>query len=323
MRQLTVARRLFACSSPKTHDEKATVAFSCVPQHTGVTNRICLQENVSVHGPSGLTTQLAKPKWSHMFWSTDTNNNNLNKYDDTNHDETKQSDRTHDDNSQRYYQHNRRYNHDGSRRQRGRKKNPRRKRGGIKKRRCRPVQPQGEQVQKNSNIVSFYFANPSSASEKAKMHLLERDDDVVLVAEHHKNKEQTLKLITFFGSNGWMATASPARPTERSETGTTAGVLTAVRNNIDNRPPSFATDAEGRTTPNAQITGRMMVLSGVEILALAGYLQCGLGFGGSNAVFLIEFDFITRGGKIPFILGIDANTPPEAWTEISWGSKFS
>ena len=47
------------------------------------------------------------------------------------------------------------------------------------------------------------------------MHLFERDDDVVLLAEHHKNKEQMHKLINFFGSSGWMATASPARPTER------------------------------------------------------------------------------------------------------------
>ena len=65
---------------------------------------------------------------------------------------------------------------------------------------------------------------------------------------------------------------------------------------IDNRPPSFATDAEGKLTANAQLTGRMLVLSNVEILSLAGYLESGLGFGGSNAIFLTDLDFITRGG---------------------------
>ena len=69
------------------------------------------------------------------------------------------------------------------------------------------------------------------------MHLIERDDDVVLIAEHHQNREPTPKLIAFFGSNGWKATASPARPTERSEKGTTAGIIAAIENNIDNMPP--------------------------------------------------------------------------------------
>ena len=121
------------------------------------------------------------------------------------------------------------------------------------------------------------------------------------------------------GSNGWKATASPARPTERSDSGTTAGVLAAVNSYLDNRHPSFATDAEGKLTANAQLTGRMLVLSKVEILALAGYLERGLGFGGSNAIFLTDLDFITRGGKVPFILGLDANEPPESWNQIAWG----
>ena len=120
------------------------------------------------------------------------------------------------------------------------------------------------------NTVKFFFANWTYASEKAKLHIIERDDDVVLGAETHQNKERTLALVKFFGAHGWRATASPARPTERSEEGTTGGVIVAVKNNIDNRPLSIATDAEGKLTANAQLTGRLVVLTGVEILALSG-----------------------------------------------------
>ena len=35
----------------------------------------------------------------------------------------------------------------------------------------------------------------------------------------------------------------------------------------------------------------------------------------------MDMDFITRGGKVPFILGLDANVPPEAWDHVDWGEK--
>ena len=54
---------------------------------------------------------------------------------------------------------------------------------------------------------------------------------------------------------------------------------------------------------------------------LAGYLECSLGFAGPNHEFLMDLDYLTRGGKIPFVLGLDANTKPEAWLEIMWGAK--
>ena len=90
------------------------------------------------------------------------------------------------------------------------------------------------------------------------------------------NREGTVKLDRFFGSNKWMATASPAPPTERSDKGTTAGVLVAAKNYLNNRPPAFAIDPEGKLTGNAQLTGRLIVLASIEILFLAGYLESGL-----------------------------------------------
>ena len=145
---------------------------------------------------------------------------------------------------------------------------------------------------------------------------------MVLLAEHHKDEAGTNKLIGFFGRFGWKATASPARPTERSEAGNTGGVVAAIKNYLDTRPPSFAIDAERTLTGNAQLTGRLLSLTWVELLVLAGYLESGLGFEGANHDFLLDLDFITRGGKVPFVLGLDANEIPEAWMSISWGENF-
>ena len=123
--------------------------------------------------------------------------------------------------------------------------------------------------------MRIYVANATYASETALVHLVERDDDVVLIAEHHKDKVGTGALISFFGRHGWKATASPSRPTERSAKGTTGGVIAAIKNHIDHRPPSIATDPEGKLTSSAQLTGRMIVLAKIEILTLAGDLLRG------------------------------------------------
>ena len=53
------------------------------------------------------------------------------------------------------------------------------------------------------------------------------------MVEHRRNKEGTMQLISFFGAHGWRAIASPARLTERSDKGTTAGVIAAIKNHVD------------------------------------------------------------------------------------------
>ena len=203
---------------------------------------------------------------------------------------------------------------------RKKKKNPKRKRGGTKKHR-RLIGP--IRNRRDPQVVSFFFGNITYASEKAKSYIIERNDDVILLAEHHKNIAGTIQLVNQFSRHNWRVTASPARPTERSAEGNTGGVLVGIKNFLDSRPPSFATDAEGKITSNAQLTGRMMVLSWLELLVLAGYLESGLGFTGSNYEFVVELEFLTRGGKVPFILAMDANEEPEAWDNFGGERKSS
>ena len=79
-----------------------------------------------------------------------------------------------------------------------------------------------------------------------------------------------------------MCTASAASPTERSLTGNSAGVLAGIQQNRSNRPLSICSDVEGKVAHNPQLTGRLLVLEHVELLAFASYLESEAGFSSAN-----------------------------------------
>ena len=103
-----------------------------------------------------------------------------------------------------------RRNSDGSKRVGGKKLNKNKTRGGNKRKQCNEEKPK-----RDKQLLKVYFGNTTYASEKAKAYLVERDDDIVMIAETHLRKEDTLKLIKFFGQHKWQASASPARLTEK------------------------------------------------------------------------------------------------------------
>ena len=76
----------------------------------------------------------------------------------------------------------------------------------------------------------FIFANITSLNEKAKVRLIERGDDVMLLAETHCAKKEAEAFLKLLGGHSWCGTTSPAQPTERSDKGTAGGVLAAVKN---------------------------------------------------------------------------------------------
>ena len=76
---------------------------------------------------------------------------------------------------------------------------------------------------KDPDVVIFFFASVMELSEKAKLHIIGRGDDVVLMAETHREAKDTDKFLKLLGSHGWTGTASLAQPSERSESGTVGG----------------------------------------------------------------------------------------------------
>ena len=121
--------------------------------------------------------------------------------------------------------------------------------------------------------------------------------------------------------HGWNSTASAASATERSAKGNSAGVLAAIAKHVSNRPLTICSDVEGSTTSNPQLTGRSFYLQDIEIIAVGSYLEGVVGFSHANHKVLRDIDVITRGGKIPFLCGIDANKNKADWSEIMWGDK--
>ena len=175
--------------------------------------------------------------------------------------------------------------------------------------------------QKDPNSITVFFANVTRMSEKAKHKLITRGDDVLLVTETHLTAEENQALIKLMSTHGWNSTASAGRPTERSEEGTTAGSFAGIQNFHSNRPLTICKDELGKVTANAQLTGRMLILHKIEILTLAGYFVGGSVAQECNQKFLSDVDFITRGGRCPFICGIDGNKLKAEWDKIRWGSK--
>ena len=63
------------------------------------------------------------------------------------------------------------------------------------------------------------------------------------------------------------------------------------------------------------------MFSHVELRTLAAYLESESGFSKANQKVLRDIDFLSRGGRIPIICGVDANENNEAWDEVMWGDR--
>ena len=103
------------------------------------------------------------------------------------------------------------------------------------------------------------------------MRVIERNDDVLLLAETHSNKTETDLALKLLATHSWCSTASPAQLTQRSELGTAGGVLAAIKNFYEGRALSTCIDTMGRFTSNAFLDGRLLILLKIEILCLSGY----------------------------------------------------
>ena len=96
------------------------------------------------------------------------------------------------------------------------------KRGGARQQRSR-------NDDRDRSTVTIFFANITSFSAHAKAYITQRDDDILMLAETHKNGLETKKMTTELGKLGWQCTASPAMASNRSQFGNVGGVLSGVK----------------------------------------------------------------------------------------------
>ena len=91
---------------------------------------------------------------------------------------------------------------------------------------------------------------------------------------------------------------------------------------IDSRPLSYCCDDSGNFTPNPLLTGRLVSLSKVEILVGALYLEGKLKLTAANFLALSDLEAWVSGGRLPFIIGMDANMDASEWQQFWWGSRL-
>ena len=69
---------------------------------------------------------------------------------------------------------------------------------------------------------------------------------------------------------------------------------------------------------NPRLAGRVIRVEGRGILLFTAYFEHSVGFRSDiNASLMQDVCFLTRDGKLPFILGADFNFPPSLWQDLS------
>ena len=71
------------------------------------------------------------------------------------------------------------------------------------------------------------------------------------------------------------------------------------------KPLSVCTDETGVVCPNPRLAGRVIRVMGGEILLFTAHIE--------HTNLMQDMCFLTRDGKLPFILGADFNFPPSLW----------
>ena len=102
----------------------------------------------------------------------------------------------------------------------------------------------------------------------------------------------------------WAGTGSAAISTANN--GTSKGTLALFRTRWFSKPLSFSTDQAGVLWPIPRLAGRVIRVKGREILLFTAYFEDSVGFRRDiNANLMQDVCFLTRDGKLPFILGAD------------------
>ena len=162
--------------------------------------------------------------------------------------------------------------------------------------------------------MNILQCNVTNWSEHVNHYILTSDFDAALISETHLEREKlVLKKARKFS---WAGTGSAAISTARNDT--SAGVLALVRTRWFTKPLSMCTDEAGVLCPTRRLAGRVIRVMGREILLFTASFGHSVGFRSDiNANLVQDVYFLTRDGKLPFILGADFNFPPSLWQDLS------
>ena len=158
-------------------------------------------------------------------------------------------------------------------------------------------------------VVNILQCNVTTWGEHAKHCILTSDFDAALSFETHLEREKLVTAAKVARTFSWAGTGSAAISTANN--GTCAGVLALVHTRWFSKHLSVCTDETGVLCPNPRLAGRVIRVVGRETLLFAAYFEHSVGFRSDfNAKLMQDVCFLTRDGKLPFILGADFNFPP-------------
>ena len=141
------------------------------------------------------------------------------------------------------------------------------------------------------------------------------DFDAALISETHLERE---KLVTAAKeARKFSCAGAGSAAISTASNGTSAGVLAMVRTRWFSKPLSICADEAGVLCTTPRLAGRVIRVMGMEILMTA-YFEHSIGFRSDiNANLMQDLCFLTRDGKLPFILGGGFNFPPSLWQDLS------
>ena len=163
--------------------------------------------------------------------------------------------------------------------------------------------------------ISFQ-CNVTTWSEHAKHYILTSDFDEALISETHLGREKT-------GDCCWRS--AEILIGRHRQCGDQRCKLAQVREYSHwsahvgfPSPCPYVQTKLVFLCPNPRLAGRVIRVEGREILLFTAYFEHSVGFRSDiNANLMQDVCFLTRDGKLPFILGADFNFPPSLWQDLS------
>ena len=172
-------------------------------------------------------------------------------------------------------------------------------------------------------VVNILQCNVTNWSENAKHYILTSDFDAALISEAHLEREKVVTAAQRCAKNSRgqaqavrrSALQAMAQVREYSHWSALVGFST---------PLSVCTDEAGVLCPNPRLAGRVVRVKGRRFLMFTAYFQHFVAFRSDiNANLMQDVCFLTRDGKLPFILGAPFNFPPSLWQDLSMhGGSF-
>ena len=125
-------------------------------------------------------------------------------------------------------------------------------------------------------MITAYFANYTSWSDKAKKYVFENlnDRQIHFGAEHHLVSQNVMSAFKLWGKKHYRATIRPAAPSQKSATGTQGGTWVAIHKSlvsstigVADQDPRFSSKECDRAW-----TARILRNRGRDVLMVAVYI---------------------------------------------------